>query len=870
MLAGARAEAPFSFETAPGKLPKTVVPLDYDIALRPNVSALTFTGRESVSVRVTTGTSMIVLNTLGLHIAQASVDGHAVSSVVTDDKKQTTTLHLAAPVATGTHAIRLSFAGKIGEQPQGLFYTKFQTSGGERTMLATQMESTDARRMFPSWDEPAFRATYRLQVSVPKTFDAVSNMPASSTTITGDTKTVTFARTPKMASYLVVLCAGEFGYIQGVSDGVKVRVVAPKGREQNGRYALDAAERLLAYYDDYFGIKYPLPKLDLIAVPGGFPGAMENWGGITFTQGDLLFDPAVQPDSAKEGIFQTVAHEMSHQWFGDLVTMAWWDNLWLNEGFADWMQTKATDHFNPDWHLWQRVNGDVETAMATDGQMTTHPVQTPIEDETQADAAFDEITYQKGGAFIRMTEAYLGEAVFRDGIRQYMRANAYSNTTSANLYAALSAASHQDVATFAKAWTLDPGFPLVTADETCTNGRTSIALSQQRFFYEPDQTSSQLWQIPLRIAPALSPQGAQVTLMANKTQTVSAGPCDGPVLVNAGASGYFRVQYDATTSAALVNQIARLAPDDRVRVLADTQALVVAQKAPPGAFLQTVSNLGSDDNLAVWETTLSGLRRIADFEVGHPGLATFDAYRRSVLRPVFERIGGWAPSSSDAAVASLQQKLIEALGAAGDQEIIAQARVRYAKFRTDPASLPPNLRPAVLNVVGTYADAPTWDQMHAGIKQSKSTEEALMYVTALCHARDPELAQRCLEMSLNGDIPAEAGPVNGLFDLVTVATRARQPQMSWAFYKANAPKLQEHFSEFEQVYIGTKLLPLFWNAAPQAELEAYIKAHMPPGLPQTAQVLHLLDLTIATANRVVPEVDAWVSTKGAGTTAAGR
>ena len=865
----ARADAPYAFDTAPGKLPKTVVPIDYDISLRPDLSTLTFTGDESVRIRVRTATSTIVVNTHDMTVSRALLDGHPVAAIATDNDKQVTTFSTGAPVSPGEHRLAIAFAGKIGDQPSGLFYQKYRSADGQHTMLATQMESTDARRVFPSWDEPSFRATYRLSVTVPKAFDAVSNMPATAEQVAGETKTVTFARTPKMASYLVVLCAGEFGYLKGEADGVAVRVVAPKGREQNGQYALESAEKLLSYYDDYFGVKFPLPKLDLIAVPGGFPGAMENWGGITFTSDVLLFDPSIQPESAKNEIFQTIAHEMSHQWFGDLVTMAWWDGLWLNEGFADWMQTKATDHFNPSWHLWDRVNGDVERAMQTDGQNTTHPVQTPIADETQADSAFDEITYQKGGAFVRMMEEYLGEDTFRDGIRQYMRANAYGNTTSANLYAALSNASKQDVAAFATAWTTAPGFPLVTVDERCVDGKTAVAVKAQRFFYEANQTSEQQWRIPLSIGDALHASDAHTVLLSAASGTFDGGPCGDPVLVNAGAAGYFRVQYDSLTAATLTHDLARLAPADQVRILADTRAAVQSGAVAPSAALDEIAQLRGSQSLAVWDAALNTLRGIAQDERGQPGERAFDAYERAVLRPVFDRIG-WAGDASDATTPALRRALLEALGSAGDTRIVADARARFERFQADPSSLPPDLRETVLGIVASYADEPTWMKLHALLGTSKSLDEAQVYARALWHARAPELASKNLAMATNGEIPPEAGPIAAIIDVAIVAQEGHQPGLAWSFYKANEPKLVEHLSDFERSFLVAKFLPAFWQGASRADLEAFAKSHTSAeSVPQVTQAMHQIDLRVATAQRVVPSVDRWVAAHPSGATAQG-
>ena len=375
--APASADAPFTFDRTFGRLPKTVVPSNYDITLRPDIVNRRTTGREVVHLRVRRATSTIVFNTLELTVTGAVLATvRGTPTITTDDKAQQTTLHFAHPVAAGTYDLTLDFSGKIGTQPEGLFVQPYTTAGGgKEEMLATQFESTDARRMFPSWDEPAYRATYRLTVTVPADFEAVSNMPVQSERSVGSDKIVSFERTPKMSTYLVVFCAGRFASIADSVDGVKLRVVAPRDRIDNARYALDSEKKLLHYYDTYYGYKYPLPKLDLIDVPGGFPGAMENWGGITFTEAALLFDPKIEPESAKEQIFVTIAHEMSHQWTGDLVTMDWWSGIWLNESFADWMQTKASDHFNPQWHLWDRVESDVEQAMRSDQQATAHPIE---------------------------------------------------------------------------------------------------------------------------------------------------------------------------------------------------------------------------------------------------------------------------------------------------------------------------------------------------------------------------------------------------------------------------------------------------------------------------------------------------------------
>src|SRR6266481_25556 len=442
------AEKPFSFKDTPGKLPKEVVPTDYSIRIVPNIDALKFSGTETVKLDVRNPVRRLVLNALELEITEASLDGKRLSksAIKIDSEKELLTIALPSELAAGDHTLALSFSGKIDQQGQGLFYMRYQEQGspaaaGKKIMLGTQFEATDARRFFPCWDEPVFRARFQLSVVVPENWLAVSNMPIESEKKIGGGKEVRFAATPPMSSYLNVLVAGELDRIESRVGPTQIRVIATKGKAELGRYALEASAQILKYYNDYFGLPYPLSKLDQIAIPGGFGGAMENWGGITYYESTLLFDQQNSSGETKQNVYEVLAHEMAHMWFGDLVTMAWWDNLWLNEGFASWMGSKCTAHFNPQWEVWlarklprdptRRTGIAKEAAMEGDARSTTHPIQQRIATEAEANSAFDDITYKKGQSFLRMLESFLGEDVFRDGIRRYIAAHKYSNATTA-------------------------------------------------------------------------------------------------------------------------------------------------------------------------------------------------------------------------------------------------------------------------------------------------------------------------------------------------------------------------------------------------------------------------------------------------------
>ena len=399
-----------------------------------------------------------------------------------------------------------------------------QGTGAKKVMLGTQFEATDARRMFPCWDEPVFRSRFQLTAVVPEKFTAVSNMPVEKETKVADgKKEFRFGMTPPMPSYLNVLCAGEVDGIFAKVNGVDHGVIATKGKAEMGRYALESSQQILEYMNDYFGQPYPLPKLDHIAVPGGFGGAMENWGGITYYESRLLFDPEKSSAETKQGIYEVIAHETAHMWFGDLVTMAWWDNLWLNEGFASWMGTKCTAKFNPDWEVWLSKNTPrdptrrhgigKEGAMEGDARSTTHPIQQPVANEAEASSAFDDITYRKGLAFITMLESFLGEEVFREGIRKYMAKHKLSNTTTADLWNSLSEASGQPVGEIAAAWTEQPGFPIV---KVARDPQGKITLTQERFTVHFENAPPLEWKIPLTYTVPGTPATASL-LMTSKS-----------------------------------------------------------------------------------------------------------------------------------------------------------------------------------------------------------------------------------------------------------------------------------------------------------------------------------------------------------------
>src|SRR5580765_5427769 len=645
----AAVEKPFNFNETPGKLPKEVVPTEYAIRIVPNLDNFTFAGNESVKLNVRSPVRQLVLNGLELKIEAASVDGKELplSAIKTDNEKELLTLTLPSELAAGDHALALRFTGKINQQGQGLFYIRYQEQGsGERkVMLGTQFEATDARRFFPCWDEPAFRARFQLTAVVPENWLAVSNMPIESEQKIAGGKEVRFASTPPMSSYLNVFVAGELDFIESQVGPTQVRVIATKGKAELGRYALEASAEILKYYNDYFGVPYPLPKLDQIAIPGGFGGAMENWGGITYYESRLLFDPKSSSGETKQNIYEVLAHEMAHMWFGDLVTMAWWDNLWLNEGFASWMGSKCTAHFNPQWEVWlarsvprdptRRIGIAKEAAMEGDARSTTHPIQQRVATEAEANSAFDDITYKKGQSFLRMLESFLGEDVFRDGIRQYIAAHKYSNTTTADLWNALSEASNKLVGEIAAGWTEQPGFPVVNVKREA-NG--NVALSQERFTINFHDNTGTTWKIPLTYF--IDGQSAPATLlMSEKTATLEDVPSDRALKLNVEGAGNYRVAYDETSWKLLLASLPGMNVPDQVNLLSDAWAFVQEGRQPLSFYSDLVDRLPESTALAVREQIINAFGSIDHLLVGTAEQETFRRYARGVLRPTLDALG---------------------------------------------------------------------------------------------------------------------------------------------------------------------------------------------------------------------------------------
>jgi puromycin-sensitive aminopeptidase len=833
-------------------LPATVRPSKYDITLAPNLLACTFTGEERIDVEVRESTAQIVLNAAELDIHEAYLEQNGrrlpAERIDTDAEAETATLTFAQALSPGAMQLYLRFSGVLNDRLRGFYRSEYtRPDGSKRTMATTQFEAPDARRAFPCWDEPAYKAKFTIAVVIPAELTAISNMPIVSETPQADgTKLVRFAESPVMSTYLLAIMVGEFEDVEADADGTSVRVWTTPGKKEQGRFALDVACRLLRFYQGYFGIPYPLPKLDLIAIPDFAAGAMENWGAITYREVALLVDPAHSSAATRQRVAIVVAHEIAHMWFGNLVTMQWWNDLWLNEGFASWIEYKAVDHLFPEWNMWtQFLSADIGPAMALDGLRNTHPIEAEIKTPNDINELFDAISYSKGAAIIRMLEQFLGEETFRQGLVHYLSQHQYGNARTEDLWAALEQVSGQPVKTIMDTWTKQPGYPVVHVQRgTGDKGPAALSLTQRRFFYDHDpereEPEAALWKIPVGIASAAADRPV-FTMLETPQATVqlseaaAAGGADGWIVVNAGRRGFFRVNYSAEMWQGLRPAIASqaLPTADRLSLAADAFALMRGGYLPATEFLSLLPAYVQEREYPVWSDVLGSLGWLSNVIAGQPFEPQFKAQARDLLRPIAAHLG-WEPRANESHLDTLLRSMVlQELGHYDEEAILQEARARFSRYVGDPQAVPPDLRSPVLNLAAYSGDETTYGQLREIDKRATLQEEKLRAQTALTYFQQPALLQRALELSLSPEVRSQ----DTIRIVGGVAANPRGRDLAWEFVKAN-------WAEFDRRYGGGGFLIMrliesvtshFTSLAKEQEVAEFFLAHPVPAATRTVQ-----------------------------------
>jgi aminopeptidase N len=687
---------------------------------------------------------------------------------------------------------------------------------------------------------------------------AVSNMPAAEKTDVGNGLTrVRFQPSPKMSTYLLFFGAGEFDRATTSSDGTEIGVVMQKGLSSQATFALDSAKAVLHEYNDYFGTPYPLPKLDNIAAPGSsqFFSAMENWGAIFTFEYAMLLDPSIATQEDREQVFGTEAHEMAHQWFGDLVTMRWWDDLWLNEGFASWMATRTTVKLHPEWNAQLDTVGIREGAMSFDAASTTHPIVQHVATVEQANQAFDVITYSKGEAVIRMLENYVGADTWRDGVRRYIKDHAYGNTVSDDLWRAMETVTKKPVTTVAHDFTLQPGVPLIrVVAETCKNGSTTLELTQGQFTKGAADKMMRHWHVPVT-AQAVGGGSASV-LVDGKASLVVPG-C-GPVLVNAGQAGYYRTLYSPQAFAAVSGAYGKLAAIDQLGLMDDTAALGLAGLQPASGVLDLIKATPVDANPVVWGNIaqeLGGLNRY--YRDGDAGQAAFRAFAIAKLEPVFKQVGWEGKAGEPATVAILRDELILTLSDLGDQNVIAEARRRFAAQATDPSAVPPALRRTITAVVAVNADTATWEELHKRAQAEKTPLIKDTLYALLASARDKDLAERALDLALT----SEPGATNSA-NMVSSASR-EHPELAFEFATSHLQQMNQLIDATSRSEYYPRLIWSSLDPASIDKMHAFEQSNIAPTSRRVADsAVANMQYRIGVHKDRLPAIDAWLKKNG--------
>jgi len=757
--------APALAQTAPAgpaagvttQLPRGAAPSHYAIEVTPDAANLKFTGKVTIDVTVAAAMPALVLNAADLTVSSVTLTpakGKASTGTAkVDADAQTVSLDFGKPVQPGSYKLTMVYAGIINQQANGLFALDYtDNAGAAKRALFTQFEAPDARRFVPSFDEPSYKATFDLSAVVPADQLAVGNMPVKATKdLGGAKKLVTFGTSPKMSSYLLFFGLGELDRATKMAGNTEVGVITGRGNTGKAQLALDASAAILPYYNDYFGVPFPLPKLDNVAGPGQsqFFSAMENWGAIFTFERTLLVDPRFTSEETKRAIYEVAAHEMAHQWFGDLVTMAWWDDLWLNEGFASWMATKVTDKLNPEWEaLLSRVDGR-ERAMSLDALKTTHPVVQKITTVDQVNQAFDAITYQKGEAVITMLEGYAGEDAWKAGIQSYMKQHAYGNTVTDDLWKAVEGAGAKGLVSIAHDFTSQPGIPLVKVESAqCQGGNTILTLSQGEFSRDAKDKAPLKWNVPVK-AQVQGGEAQRLILQGNGQITL---PGCGAYVINAGQTGYYRSLYPAANIQALAKGFSQLSSMDQTGLMADNFQLALGGYQPIGLALDLVDAVPVNGSPAVLAEVPGYLKSSYDMLEGDAAAqAKVAAYASAKLTPALTAIGYDAKAGEGPQVPVLRTSLVATLGSMGDKGVVAEANRRFAALATNPAALDGPLRNVWLGIIAQNADQATWDKLRVMAKGAQSDLEKSTLYALLGKAKDEKLGQQALDLALTDE-----------------------------------------------------------------------------------------------------------------------
>ncbi len=724
------------------RLPRTVVPNHYSITLEPDLDAATFAGSVVIDVAVVEATDTVVMNAIDLDIESASVidaDGEQAAEWSLDEESQRLTLQLSSGLVEGAAAVRISFRGVLNDMLRGFYRSTYTDADGNDTTIATtQFEATDARRAFPCWDEPDLKARFSVNLITDEGLMAVSNAAESSREVLDNGKIkVSFATTVLMSTYLVAFIVGELEATDPVDvDGIPLRIIAPPGKLHLADFAIEAGAHALRYFANYYDVPYPGDKLDMVAIPDFAWGAMENLGCITYRETALLLDPNTATQLEMLRVASVIAHEIAHMWFGDLVTMKWWNGIWLNEAFATFAENKSTDAFRPEWMQWLVMGSDRARSQETDALQSTRPIEFPVASPKEADAMFDVLTYEKGSSVLRMLEQYLGEETFRAGVSHYLKTHSFSNTDNEDLWASLESVSDEPVGEIMKTWIFQGGFPAI--DVQSTEGGIELRQSQFRFIGEGDTT----WQIPVLYS---SDAGTGKVLVREEPVEVSVGD---NVIVNAGGEGFYRVNYDDALAASVTDRLSDLDAVERMSVVSDSLANLLAAKIEAADFLAVIERLSGEKENDIWAMALGGLGEL-DRIVSSDDRPALQQFAAELLGGPAAELG-WTVADGDSdRTRALRGLMLRGMGnLAQDQETIAQARAVEAA----DGDVDAEIADAALMITAANGDIADFERFLHLSETASTPQLTVKYLRAAVMVPHPEVPDRIVRMVIDRDI----------------------------------------------------------------------------------------------------------------------
>lgn len=850
-------------------LPTSVRPQRYDLSLAPDLEQHTFSGSETVELEVRAPTERVVLHAAEIEFQSVTLRQNGKEwkpgRIDLDSEEETAAFVFPEALTKGAATLSIEFTGGLNDQMRGFYRSVYKVDGRERTMAVTQFESTDARRAFPCWDEPAVKAVFEVTLVVPQDRVAISNMPAERTEVdTQGRKVVRFGATPVMSTYLLAFIVGELDALETrTGDGVVVRVFTPVGKKEQGRFALDVAARTLSFFSEYFAIRYPLPKMDLIAIPDFAAGAMENWGAVTYRETAILIDPEQSSAATRQRVAIIIAHELAHQWFGNLVTMEWWTHLWLNEGFASWIEYLAVDHLFPEWDIWtQFVFNDLGRALSLDSLKNSHPIEVEVGHPSEISEIFDAISYSKGASVIRMLAAYLGADVFRKGLQRYLTRHQFANATTEDLWRALAEESGKPVKQVMDTWTKQAGYPVLSAQVEGGAGG-ALQVTQSRFLLsgKPDAGDSSQWLVPISVTGADGNEKAAALLEGRELKLKAGLAREGWIKLNPGQTGFYRTNYSASLWKQLEAAIAegRLAATDRLGLESDAFALTRAGYLSTTQALSLALAYRNESDYTVWADLSSNLHAYDSLLCGEPYYGLFRSYARDLYAPVHERLGWDAQPNESHLTTMLRPMVIGILGSYGDAAVAAEAGRRFDEASRCGVKLPPDLRSAVYGLVVENRGAEGHAEILKLFRSADLNEEKTRCLRALGRSPDAELLRQTLELSLSAEVRSQDTPLV----VAGVAANRLGRDLAWQF-------LRERWGEFDRRYgrggfLIARLIAAttedFTTLEKAAEVEKFFEAHPAPAAARTIrQSLERIRSNALWLDRDREAIGAWLET----------